>query len=145
MRSWARRIHMLVAWAFVVAVVIQVFLIGLHLFAGEDIALHREWGYNMGLLALALVIAAVVGRLPRRAIGWDVVLVVVYFVQTILPVVGVPLIEALHPVNALFVFGLSVLVAVRAREFAPSPYGTAPADRSAKPVTPASSTSDTAS
>lgn len=123
---WARRIHLVLAWAFLGAVIVQFFLIGLYLFNGSDIALHREWGYDIGLIVFALVIAAGVGRLPRRMIGWDLLLLVVYFVQTVLPVVGVPLIEALHPVNALLVFSLSLLVAWRARSYVPGPLGTAP-------------------
>jgi hypothetical protein len=126
--------HLFVAWAFVVTILIQVFLAGLVLFAQESWSLHRLFGYTLLFLPLAMLILAPLGRLPRGAIVLDGVLLLFYFVQTLLPSPVIPRpLAALHPVLALLMFGLASMVAVRARTFVPRPMGTAPAEAVTSP------------
>jgi hypothetical protein len=115
MTRYARIAFAGLAWLFVAAVVIQVFLIGLGLFG--DVAYrqtHIEFGYTwVGLAAFALLISAVVARPGRRTVGLVIGLFVLYIVQTLLPSArqAYPAIAALHPVNALLIFGLALYVA----------------------------------
>ncbi len=116
-RSGARRLHPWLAWLFVVAVLVQVFLAGLAIFgATSGFALHIEFGYTViGLLTLGVLLTAVAGGLPRREIGLSLLLLVLYVVQTALPAAraSAPVLAALHPVNAIVLFALGMLIAQR--------------------------------
>jgi hypothetical protein len=109
-----------VAWLLVAVIAIQAFLAGLALanFGGDgDFSLHAGFGYTVvGLVALALVIAAALTRAPRADIALAVGLLLLYFVQTILPEFrnSIPVAAALHPANALLLFALAVWAARRA-------------------------------
>jgi Family of unknown function (DUF6220) len=116
-RTMGRRIHAGLAWLFVAAVLVQVFLAGLGIFDktfGFDA--HIEFGYTaIGLIALAVLLAAIFARLPGREIGWSLLLLVLYVVQTILPSLrsDAPFLAALHPVNAIVLFALAGIIAWR--------------------------------
>jgi hypothetical protein len=113
------RLHAAAAALFVVAIVIQVFLAGTalaNLGGSGDFSAHIEFGYLwVGLASLALALTAIAARRPRRDVGIAVGLLVLYIVQTTLPNArtSAPWIAALHPVNALFLFGLAVWYARR--------------------------------
>lgn len=113
------RLHAAVAALFVVAIVVQVFLAGAalaNLGGSGNFATHIDFGYTwIGLAALALLITALVARQPRREVGITVALIVLYVVQTVLPGFrsSTPWVAALHPVNALFLFGLAAWYARR--------------------------------
>ncbi len=116
MHSFLRQVHAFVAWAFVASVVVQVFLAGLaipQLGGRGSFETHREFGYLIGLLTLIVVLAAIAARAGRRRILQAAGLLVLYVVQSSLPYMdpALPLAAALHPVNALVMFGLGVLYA----------------------------------
>jgi hypothetical protein len=116
-RTFGRRAHVVLAWTFVATVLVQVFLAGLGIFdAGFGFQLHMEFGYTViGLVTLAVLLAAVVARLPGREIGLNLLLLVLYVIQTILPTLrtSAPLVAALHPVNAVALFALGGIIAWR--------------------------------
>ena len=70
----------------------------------------------MGILALVVLVAALVGRLPRGHVGLTVLLFVLYVVQTALPNArsSSPAIAALHPATAMIMLVLAVVIAWRA-------------------------------
>jgi len=108
-----RQVHAWMAWVFVAAIVIQVFLAGLaipQLGGNGSFATHRDFGYLIGLLALLLLIAAIAARAGRRRIAQAGGLLALYVVQSSLPYMdpGLSAAAALHPVNALVMFGLGV-------------------------------------
>lgn len=113
------RLHAAVAALFVVAIIIQVFLAGIalaNLGGSGDFSAHIEFGYLwVGLASLAVFLTAIAARRPRRDVGIAVGLLVLYIVQTMLPNArtSAPWVAALHPVNALFLFGLAVWYARR--------------------------------
>jgi uncharacterized membrane protein YhaH (DUF805 family) len=113
------RLHAAAAALFVVAIVVQVFFAGAamaNLGGSGDFATHIEFGYTgIGIVALALLVTALVARRPRRDIGIVAAIFFLYVVQTILPSArtSTPWIAALHPVNALFLFGLAAWYALR--------------------------------
>jgi hypothetical protein len=126
MRPLLRQAHAVVAWVFVGSIVIQVFLAGLaipQLGGNGSYATHRDFGYLIGLIALVLLLAAVAAGAGRRRIGQAVGLLVLYVVQSSLPYMdpGLPAAAALHPVNALVMFGLGIWYARQVwRERAPA-------------------------
>jgi Family of unknown function (DUF6220) len=117
--SWTRVAYLMVAWLFIVSLLIQVFLAGLSLFvSGSYWDAHVGFGHTApGLLALLMVVFALWGRLPRTSVLLTVLLFVLVIAQTEVFAgirADVPLIAALHPVNALILFALGVGLARRA-------------------------------
>ncbi|SRR5258706_3675490 len=113
MSSMARQVHAWLAWAFVAAIVIQVFLAGLaipQLGGNGNFSTHQGFGYAIGFVALAMVIAAVVAKAGRSRILQALGILVLYIVQTILPNLdpGLSIAAALHPLNAMILFVLSI-------------------------------------
>ncbi len=120
MQTLLRMVHAIAAWLLVAGIVVQVFLAGAaiaNLGGSGDFSTHIEFGYTaIGLLALAVLLTAVAARSGRRDIGASFALLLLYVVQTALPQfrASVPVLAALHPVNALVLFGLAVWYARRA-------------------------------
>lgn len=113
MDSLMRQVHAWLAWVFVATIVVQVFLAGLaipQLGGNGSFTTHRDFGYLIGLLTLLVLIAAIAARAGRRRIGQAAGLLGLYVVQSSLPYMdpGLPAAAALHPVNALVMFGLGV-------------------------------------
>jgi hypothetical protein len=97
-----------VAVLFVAGVVVQFYLAGVGLFGARDMEGHIGFGYLLSLIpVLPLVLSWPAGAGARTA-GLCAALLLMAQVQTFLPLAsdGAPLIAALHPVNALVVFGL---------------------------------------
>jgi hypothetical protein len=108
-----RLVHVAAAVVFVVAILVQVFLAGaalIQLGGSGDFRTHMDFGYTwVGLAALLVVVTAALARVGRRRIGLSVLLLVLYIIQTILPVARetLPAVAALHPVNAMLLFALA--------------------------------------
>jgi hypothetical protein len=138
-----RMVHAIAAVVFVIAIVVQVFLAGaalLQLGGNGDFRTHIEFGYTeVGLAALAVVVTAVLAKAGRRRVLLSLALMGLYIVQTLLPAAksSMPAVAALHPVNAMLLFGLSgwfAWTAWRARRADVSPAAPVVA---AAPATPA--------
>jgi membrane-bound metal-dependent hydrolase YbcI (DUF457 family) len=119
MVKWTRILYLSAAWLFPAAMLIQVFLVGLSLFTGQAYwSTHREVGHSLAVLPLLLVMLAYLGRLPRseKLLIW--LLFGVYLVQAeVFAAIrdSVPLLAAFHPVLALVLFALAIIIALRAR------------------------------
>jgi uncharacterized protein DUF6220 len=117
--SAARRLHPWLSGLFALGVLLQAFLAGAamaQLGGSGDFAAHRELGYTgMGILALLVLIAAGLGRANRVQVWGSVALFVDYIVQTMLPNFreSSPVVAALHPVNAILLFGLATWMFAR--------------------------------
>lgn len=115
-----RWLHAVASIAFVGLILIQVFLAGtaiVNLGGSGDFSTHISFGYSwVGLGALAVVVTALLARRPRRDVGIAIGLLVLYIVQTMLPAARGSLtwVAALHPVNAMLLFGVSAWYARRA-------------------------------
>jgi membrane-bound metal-dependent hydrolase YbcI (DUF457 family) len=114
-----RILYLIAAWLFPAAILIQVFLVGLSLFTGQAYwSTHRDVGHSLAVLPLLLVILAYLGRLPRseKLLIW--LLFGVYLVQAeVFATIrdSVPLLAAFHPVLALVLFALAIIIALRSR------------------------------
>jgi hypothetical protein len=116
-RRIARPIHLVVAWLFVLGLLVQVFLAGMGVFASAaDFATHRDFGYLLTALPVVLIISGLVGGFGR----WQVIAAGVMFVQFILQSIliiqrdSVPAIAALHPVNGFLILLVGIWLATNA-------------------------------
>jgi hypothetical protein len=67
MGKWIRMLYVIDAWLFPVAIVVQVFFVGLSLFTGQAFwSIHITFGHFLGLLPLLLVCLSYLGRLSPR-------------------------------------------------------------------------------
>ena len=103
------------AWAFLAGVVIQVFLVGVDIFADGDSGMHRDFAYLYGWLAPALVLLAGLAGVSGRTRALAIALLVLFAIQTVLPTLrdAYPALAILHTPNALAIFGLAVVLARR--------------------------------
>ncbi|MBA2444100.1 MAG: hypothetical protein H0V49_02050 [Nocardioidaceae bacterium] len=108
--------YVVLAWAVVVGLVAQVFLIGLALLAADasGISLHRNIGWIVHLLPIAVLVFAWFSRASRGHWMWALASAVVVFLVPIFVLMrdSVPVLAALHPVAALLAFPLSLVVAL---------------------------------
>jgi hypothetical protein len=110
----ARIAYFVLAWAFLIGLVVQVFLIGLYLFANGALADHEQLGWILHLSPLLVLLAAFLARAGSRHWQWALVLAIVVFLVPILATLkaSVPVAAALHPVSAMLAFAVAVVVAV---------------------------------
>ena len=103
------------AWLFLAGIVAQVTLAGTALFELSDWTVHTELGWGLGVAAILLPVAAFAARPGRRTLWLTIGLAVAGCAQPSLAEARsvAPLVAALHPVTALLVFWLAVLVARR--------------------------------
>ena len=126
MTTSGRWIHLTSAWLFAGGVLVQAYLVGqalTQLDGSGDFGAHRAIGYSvMGLLALVVLVAAIIGRLPRRHVSLTLLLFVLYIVRTALPNArsSAPDFAALHPANAMLMLVLAVAIGWRARRIRPA-------------------------
>jgi hypothetical protein len=122
----ARRLHPWLAGLFALGVLVQAYLAGAalpQLGGSGNFDTHAFVGYElMGILALLILIAAGLGRADRAQVWGSVALFVDYVVQTSLPGArdSSPVVAALHPVNAIVLFGLAAWLFVRGVRRAPA-------------------------
>lgn len=94
------------------ALVIQVFLAGLGVFDDPATFLtHRDFGYLIGMLALAVLVLAIVARPGRAGVGLAALVLGLVAMQSVLVLARdtAPAIAALHPLNGFLILGLSVI------------------------------------
>ena len=105
------------SWLFLAAIVVQVYFAGLMLFGqegGRD--LHEATGWILGLVGALFLILPALARAGGATVVLGVVLTVITYFQPY-PTFArdtSPIIAALHPVNALLIFTLSVALIRRA-------------------------------
>ena len=120
MHSTARTVYAGLAWLFFVGVVYQVFLAGMGLLGDGDMKAHMSFGWTLPLLTIPLLIMAAAAHPGRLTFRLTVLLLVITFVQISLPGLrtDAPALAALHPVNALVIFWVSLTIARRATALA---------------------------
>ena len=120
MQIW-RTLFAASAVLFVVGVVVQILLAGWGItgLGGQGMDTHIQVGYWLSLAPLVPLVLSWPARAGRRTVVMCAVLLVITFVQTLLPSAAagrgnIPWIAALHPINAFIVLGLGIAVARRA-------------------------------
>jgi Family of unknown function (DUF6220) len=115
-RQGLTRTYGVLALAWALLIVLQVFLAGLGIFGASGFSAHRSFGNVLHGLTAILLILAILGPRTPRDIGMAAGLVVLVTIQ-----IGIvstrddaPGIAALHPVLALAAMGLAVHMAIHA-------------------------------
>ena len=106
--------YAVLAWAFVSAIVLQVFFIGLGLFANSEFRmLHVNVGWILHLVPLVALVAAAAAGAGRRGILLATAVAVLIWLVPILAAVRstAPLLGAFHPLGAMVAFSLAIVVA----------------------------------
>jgi hypothetical protein len=111
--------YFVVVWTVVVALIVQVSLIGLWLFSGQPtLGIHMEFGHAITLMVFGLLVLAFTGRLPGSMRLRTILLAGLMTLQTevfaFIP--GSPL-RAFHSVLPLVIFSLATSLAYSATPF----------------------------
>jgi hypothetical protein len=116
LRRGAGGLHRALAVAIVLAVFMQVYLIGAYIFGAGQGALdaHRSIGFTTHGLEVLLFVAALAAWLPRREFGLSALLAVIGTVQISLAS-GHRWVGGLHPLLALVVLAVAARLALRPR------------------------------
>jgi Family of unknown function (DUF6220) len=119
MGKWIGILYLLVAWLFPVAILVQVFLVGLSLFTTQPYwDAHIGVGHSIVVLPALQILLAYLGKIPPPAKGLTWLSLGLTLIQTeVFAMIrtAVPTRAALHPVLALVLFALALIIAVRAR------------------------------
>ena len=114
----ARYVYLVMAWLFVVGVVVQVFLAGMVVVAGRmGWGSHVDLGHTLAGPLLLMLISMYLGRMPGPVKRLTWLLFGVYVLQADIVIflrAQAPLLSALHPVLALVDFALGYALARRA-------------------------------
>ena len=119
-RRWAQILYLVLASLTLLGIFLQGFLIGAYLFAGalwgKDA--HSLVGLVLLVLSLLLALVGLLAQVPGRMKLWGFLLFVLKIIQYVLPSTSgsVPLLAALHPANAMILFGLSLFLIMRIRQ-----------------------------
>jgi len=117
-RRTVRAIYKWLVWILLVAIVAQVYLAGYGIFGG-GFGAHIGLGWPLAHMIVPIV--AILGffcRLGRNLVLTNVALLVLAAALPILPGAGSSYVAALHPLLAVFVFGITLYLAYRTRTFA---------------------------
>ncbi|HEU5138664.1 MAG TPA: DUF6220 domain-containing protein [Bacillales bacterium] len=114
-----RVIYAFLAWVFVACVVVQVFLAGVATFGDATYwGKHMTFVHLFEFVPIVMFILSFIGRLRGGLRWWPFVLFglifLQYFTANIGKVVSTDFLAALHPVNALVIFWLAIVTALRA-------------------------------
>jgi len=117
-----RAFFAVIAWIFVAAIVVQVFLAGVGLFVPgiDTFSAHRGFGWMLHLGPIIVILAAWAAH-PGRATMWLCgALLLLVGIQPFLPGLrgDLPFAAALHPVNAVAISLIAFLIAQRATALA---------------------------
>jgi len=115
-RQGLTRAYGMLALAWALLIVLQVFFAGLGIFGASGYATHRAFGNILHGLTAILLILAIIGPRTSRDIGMAAALVIVVTIQ--IGIVGArddaPGLAALHPVLALVAMGLAAHMGMHA-------------------------------
>ena len=119
-RRWAQNLYLVLASLILLGIFLQGFLIGAFLFGGAIWGKDAHSVVGLALLVLSLLLALVglLAQVPGRMKIWGFLLFVLVVIQIVLGSIGgnAPLLAALHPANAMVLFGLSLFLIFRIRQ-----------------------------
>jgi hypothetical protein len=121
--------YLVLAGLFTLGVFGQLYLVGLSVLGGRSSwDLHVGLGHTLGLVAILMIPAAYLGRLPRpmKPLTWLSFGLYVLLSLAVIVRGTLPLVAALHPVLAITLFALVGMLAVRAWRLVRTPVAEAP-------------------
>ena len=113
-----RVLYVVFAWVLALCLLIQVFLAGLGIFGSPALlSLHTTFVHFFEFLPILLILLALLGR-TRHALVWlSLLLQVQIELQYFFAHFPVAVVAALHPVNAVLLFWITIHLARRGRQF----------------------------
>ena len=119
-RHWAQNLYLALASLVLFSILLQGILIGAFFFGGATWgqAAHGFLGMILPPLTLLLALVGVIAQVPGRMRLWGFLLFALMIVQVVLASLSdnVPLVAALHPANAMILFGLTLFLIFRIRQ-----------------------------
>ncbi|MFL5660562.1 MAG: DUF6220 domain-containing protein [Ktedonobacteraceae bacterium] len=116
-RHWAQNLYLVLAGLILLGILIQGFLIGTSLFAGTiwGRTAHGVLGLLLLLLTLLLPLAGLLASLSSRMTILSALLFVLTLIQVTLAGLdrSAPFLAALHPANAMLMFGLNMFLIIQ--------------------------------
>ena len=118
--GWALNLYLVLAGLIQLGILLQGFFIGALLFAGAAWGkdLHGSMGLVLLVLSLLLALVGLLARVPGRIKVLGFVLFILVIIQMLLASLGssIPLVAALHPANAMLLFGLNLFLIFQVRQ-----------------------------
>src|SRR5258708_5322176 len=119
-RRWAQTLYLVLASLILLSIFLQGFLIGAFLFGGATWGkdAHSFMGLVLLLLSLLLALVGLLAQVSGRMKALGILLFVLMIIQFILPSTSgnIPLLAALHPANAMALFGLNLFLIARTQQ-----------------------------
>ncbi|MGH2482334.1 MAG: DUF6220 domain-containing protein, partial [Ktedonobacteraceae bacterium] len=119
-RRWAQILYLILASLILLGIFPQGFLIGSFLFGGAawGLTAHSFMGPVLILLSLLLALTGLLVPMSGKMKGWGFLLLVLMIIQMILTATSkaVPVLAALHPANAMLLFGLNLFLIFRMQQ-----------------------------
>jgi hypothetical protein len=118
-----------VAWLFVLAIGVQVYFAGLSIFINSSwIQVHSGLGWILAQTMIVMIVLVLLGRFPRNIILLYILLIVDVIIQVGLVsffyAFHIKGLAAFHPLNALALFLIAILLAYRSLQWVRSPSST---------------------
>jgi len=109
----ALKLHRTCVFLYLAAIALQFYAAGLAVFGASSFMTHAMFGYSMIIGAIILLVLTFAARLSRRT---KLLAAGVLFLTALQPVLAlirspIPVLAALHPVNALIIFALAARIA----------------------------------
>jgi hypothetical protein len=115
-RRYARWALILFTGLFLLAVVVQILTAGFGIFGATSLDLHEDLGFTLTHgLSILIFLAALVAWIEASGLALAFLVGALTTVQVVLPEIDNRWIAGLHPVNALFIFLLALLLLWRVR------------------------------
>lgn len=113
---WMRAAYVLVAALFIGAIALQVFFAGASVLVHPRyLGLHTTFGHVLQFFPIGLMVLSLGGRFPWRLLGLTALTFVLFALQYVflwvVPAWGLPALRALHAVNALTLFWITLYLA----------------------------------
>ncbi len=115
-RRYARWAVILFTGLFLLAVVVQILTAGFGIFGATSLDLHEDLGFTLTHgLSILIFLAALVAWIEPKGLALGFLIGALTTVQVFLPEIDNRWIAGLHPVNALLLFLLALLLLWRER------------------------------
>ena len=112
MKKWLFMIHQLMTVLILLGIMIEFYFAGLGIFHAQSFQLHMVTGEILWGASLALFVISLIGMIGRKLIGFSLLLFVLLFIQPLLVQANQSFVQAIHLINALLIFAVTLYLMV---------------------------------
>ena len=105
-------IHQLMTVLILLGIMIEFYFAGLGIFHAQSFQLHMVTGEILWGASLALFVISLIGMIGRKLIGFSLLLFVLLFIQPLLVQANQSFVQAIHLINALLIFAVTLYLMV---------------------------------